>query len=470
VVYFNVTDTAMKAQTSFVLRATVYDDPDRAGAGLYLQYTNLDSSGPGDIPNTFFPLDAPPARLLTGTGEWVDLLWEIPDAGFRSYQQGSSDFRLGVTDGGRLCIDKVDLTYLPGPSGLTCKRTGDGVQLSWENEGAYDSIRVLRNGAQVVELGGDVTAFLDTNPEEGNISYQVVAVVGDIQGGPTCSVTVYLLDPGDKVSVDLGDEDVEEGLQNSQRGDGGDGENAAVLCGPAGDERNARSNWGQSDPTFEFPDPFFYFNVTDVPLKSQATLRIEATVYDDPLRAGVGLSLQYTNQDASGPGDIADTFFPQENQPVRFLEGSDEWVVLVWEIEDAGFRSFQQGTSDFRLGVTDGGSLCLDKVEVIFGTAGPVGPQFHRGDSNADGVINITDGIFVLNFLFLGGPGPDCQEAANPNDDGTINITDGIFVLNYLFLGGPPPADPGPIGSPCGPDPEESPTNLGCDSYTHCPS
>jgi hypothetical protein len=93
---------------------------------------------------------------------------------------------------------------------------------------------------------------------------------------------------------------------------------------------------------------------------------------------------------------------------------------------------------------------------------------FHRGDPNNDGAINITDGIYILNYLFLGGPKPTCLEAANPNDDASINITDGIYVLNYLFLGGPPPVAPGPTALPCGPDRAGSPTNLGCDVYTKC--
>jgi hypothetical protein len=106
-------------------------------------------------------------------------------------------------------------------------------------------------------------------------------------------------------------------------------------------------------------------------------------------------------------------------------------------------------------------------VEVTV-TSGPTEGVFHRGDANGDGDINITDGIFVLNYLFLGGPTPDCLEAANPNDDAEINITDGIFVLNYLFLGGPEPAPPGPTTSPCGEDPADSPSDLGCSSYTEC--
>jgi hypothetical protein len=59
-------------------------------------------------------------------------------------------------------------------------------------------------------------------------------------------------------------------------------------------------------------------------------------------------------------------------------------------------------------------------------------------------VLNITDGIYVLNYLFLGGPAPPCLAAANANGDGVLNITDGIYILNFLFLGGPPPAAPYP--------------------------
>ncbi len=81
------------------------------------------------------------------------------------------------------------------------------------------------------------------------------------------------------------------------------------------------------------------------------------------------------------------------------------------------------------------------------------GAQFRRADATDDGNVNITDAIFVLNFLFLGGESPACPDAADVNDDGGINITDGILILNYLFLGGEAPPSPGP--ETCGPDPVE---------------
>jgi PKD repeat protein len=105
---------------------------------------------------------------------------------------------------------------------------------------------------------------------------------------------------------------------------------------------------------------------------------------------------------------------------------------------------------------------------LVIGEGGPPLKVFHRGDANADGGINITDGIYVLNFLFLGGPAPPCREAANPNDDNAINITDGIYILNFLFLGGAAPTAPGPTTQPCGPDPGGVTGDLGCDSYTKC--
>lgn len=94
---------------------------------------------------------------------------------------------------------------------------------------------------------------------------------------------------------------------------------------------------------------------------------------------------------------------------------------------------------------------------------GTAGPRFVRGDCNADGSINISDGIFVLSFLFLGGDEPPCLEACNPDDGADLNISDGIAILNFLFLGGQAPAPPHPD---CGTDETEGPSCLA--SHPNC--
>jgi len=88
---------------------------------------------------------------------------------------------------------------------------------------------------------------------------------------------------------------------------------------------------------------------------------------------------------------------------------------------------------------------------------------YRRGDSNADGEINISDGVHILLWSFAGGEPPPCLDAADTNDDEGNDITDAVFLLNFLFLGGQAPPFPGP--GACGPAPAPS---RGCTSYPGC--
>jgi len=64
---------------------------------------------------------------------------------------------------------------------------------------------------------------------------------------------------------------------------------------------------------------------------------------------------------------------------------------------------------------------------------------FLRGDANGDGVINSADVVYLINYLFKGGPAPEPLEAGDVNCDGIINSADVVYLINYLFKGGPPP-------------------------------
>ena len=45
-------------------------------------------------------------------------------------------------------------------------------------------------------------------------------------------------------------------------------------------------------------------------------------------------------------------------------------------------------------------------------------------------------GRHILGYLFQGRPAPLCQDTADSNDDGKIDISDAVYLLNYLFRGG----------------------------------
>ena len=96
-------------------------------------------------------------------------------------------------------------------------------------------------------------------------------------------------------------------------------------------------------------------------------------------------------------------------------------------------------------------------------TGEPATP-FLRGDCNADGKVDIADGVYTLSFLFLGAEAPLCPDAADTDDSGAIDITDGLAIFNHLFTDGDAPPMPGPWV--CGPDPTRD--ELGCGEFAAC--
>jgi hypothetical protein len=75
--------------------------------------------------------------------------------------------------------------------------------------------------------------------------------------------------------------------------------------------------------------------------------------------------------------------------------------------------------------------------------AGYVGASFvQRGDVTADGLINVSDVVYLINYLFVAGPQPVPLEAGDVNCDGLLNASDVVYLINYLFIQGPSPCDP----------------------------
>lgn len=72
---------------------------------------------------------------------------------------------------------------------------------------------------------------------------------------------------------------------------------------------------------------------------------------------------------------------------------------------------------------------------------------FVRGnvvDYSREGVVDLNDGVDILAYLFLGVSVPACQDAADVNDNGVVELSDYTYLVNFLFNGGPPPPAPYP--------------------------
>ncbi len=73
--------------------------------------------------------------------------------------------------------------------------------------------------------------------------------------------------------------------------------------------------------------------------------------------------------------------------------------------------------------------LCLSPAQAI-----PLG-----GDPIYDGKINLSDIIFLVNYIFKGGPAPQFPFMGNANEDCNTDLQDIMVIVNYVFRGGAEP-------------------------------
>ncbi len=61
------------------------------------------------------------------------------------------------------------------------------------------------------------------------------------------------------------------------------------------------------------------------------------------------------------------------------------------------------------------------------------------GDADGGGTISIGDAVYIINYIFGGGPAPDPVEAADADCSGAVSIGDAVFIINFIFGGGAAP-------------------------------
>lgn len=142
---------------------------------------------------------------------------------------------------------------------------------------------------------------------------------------------------------------------------------------------------------------------------------------------------------------------PQQTQDPSASAATGKGKQIKWQVVSSGANI--GGTPiTYQLGRTDGNEMS--------GTIGQVGvgsgssPSFSmnsgfwqeflqgyiRGDVNGDGVIDIADIVYLLNYLFFGGPEPAPLWVGDADCDGLVDIDDIVYLLNYLFISGPSPS------------------------------
>jgi len=66
-------------------------------------------------------------------------------------------------------------------------------------------------------------------------------------------------------------------------------------------------------------------------------------------------------------------------------------------------------------------------------------PPYLCGDANGSTEVDIDDAVYLITYIFGGGPAPDPTETGDANCSGGIDIDDVVYLITYIFSGGPAP-------------------------------
>jgi len=138
-----------------------------------------------------------------------------------------------------------------------------------------------------------------------------------------------------------------------------------------------------------------------------------------------------------GEGPLHTNFTLEESGEVIGLLGTGgdgiftvDWLVFESQYSNTSFGRCPDGGEDWRF--------------FWWGDASPGYTSFVCGDANADCVTNLSDVLYLANYILSDGdPPPDPAYRGNANGDNLIDITDLIYMVNYKLKGGPAPHDCG---------------------------
>jgi Dockerin type I domain len=141
----------------------------------------------------------------------------------------------------------------------------------------------------------------------------------------------------------------------------------------------------------------------------------------------------YTDAD-SNPAVMRNLIFQSTTYPMKACE-KDYALGALFEHR---MTVTEDGWYDYYFEFSDGLSVVSTPVDSIYIDI------YYCGDANSDEIVNISDAVALVNYVFVGGsPAPDPLQSGDTNCDGSVDISDAVLIVNYIFVvGGPAPCDP----------------------------
>jgi hypothetical protein len=111
---------------------------------------------------------------------------------------------------------------------------------------------------------------------------------------------------------------------------------------------------------------------------------------------------------------------------------------------DGAFMLSSQPAGRYNISASQVGYETKSSVYEVFGArnlAIVLDPApYVNGDVDHSGYVDISDAVYLISFIFNGGPAPAPWSAAlHINSDAIVDISDVVYLIAYIFTGGPPP-------------------------------
>ncbi len=114
-----------------------------------------------------------------------------------------------------------------------------------------------------------------------------------------------------------------------------------------------------------------------------------------------------------------------------------DWQVVASGATDGSSENFLLDATTGQLG-TDIGNSENYIVRSGFWQL-PGGTPYLCGDADGNDIVNISDAVYLIAYIFGGGAEPSPLLAGDVDCNGLVNISDAVYLIAYIFGGGQAP-------------------------------
>jgi len=191
----------------------------------------------------------------------------------------------------------------------------------------------------------------------------------------------------------------------------------------------------QTDQNGEFDDWIELYNPTSSAISldgchlSDKFSNPSKWTFPDTLITAKGYLVIWADEDGSQPGLHANFALSKSGEAVMFCDADLRVIDSV---------TFGSQATDISTGRCPNGAGVFVAMTPSFAQRNNCSATF-CSDANNDRSVDVADVVYLVSYIFSGGPAPKPLAAGDADCSGDIDIADCVYLINYIFSVGPQP-------------------------------